>query len=137
MDQPNEPIKKGTRWWTVVFSGTLLGIAVAILVLASKSPLETDHIQFFGNGIHTEKQQEFMNFIMKFGRSYSTKEEMTKRFELFSQMHDKVKENNEKNPYVTMEINKFADLTIEEVEAMHSNGLIVRNKQHSHKKFMN
>ena len=49
--------------------------------------------------------------MLKFGRSYQTKEEITLRFKNFVATHDMVSENNDKNPHVKMEINKFADLS--------------------------
>ena len=41
-------------------------------------------MQFYGDSIHEEKQQAFMHFLAKYGKTYASKSDMGSRFEIFS-----------------------------------------------------
>ena len=64
----------------------------------------------------SELEQEFVNFIAKYGKSYSSKEEIPKRFAIFTERYQKIKEHNSRPGALSkMAINHFADMTYEEL----------------------
>jgi len=67
-----------------------------------------------------------MDFLVRFGRSYLTKDDLNHRFEIFAKNYEKVLENNKINQYVKYEINHLADLTEEEFYSVYANGLILK-----------
>ena len=84
----------------------------------------TESVQLFGPSIASEKQQAFLDFIMRFGKTYATKSDMDSRFSVFSVNFDKVADHNAQQKGFSMEINEFSDLTQEEFETMYGlNGL--------------
>jgi len=63
----------------------------------------------------SELEREFVNFIAKYGKSYSSKEDIPKRFATFSERYIKIKEHNSRSDAVSkMAINHFADMSYEE-----------------------
>ena len=112
----------------VALTGTLMGLALVGLYTLKTEALHED-IVFFGDSLHSEKQQAFMQFLMKYGRTYASKHDYTHRFETFSKTYDKVMNHNSNtNSYVKLAINEFADMTVEEFDATYINGLILKGK---------
>jgi hypothetical protein len=61
-------------------------------------------------------EQEFINFIAKFGRTYASKDEIAVRFQNFQKTFAMIKEHNaQPNISFEMGINQFADLSEEEM----------------------
>lgn len=50
-----------------------------------------------GESASSSKQEAFMNFLAKYGRSYASKHDMTSKFTVFSENYDKIEEHNAKN----------------------------------------
>ena len=66
-----------------------------------------------------EIEAAFIHFVAKYGKSYAAKGEVASRFENFARVHKMVKEHNLKEDATsTMEINQFADLSLEEMPLM-------------------
>ena len=66
-----------------------------------------------------EIEAAFIHFVAKYGKSYAAKREVASRFENFARVHKIVKEHNLKEDATsTMEINQFADLSLEEMPLM-------------------
>lgn len=68
-----------------------------------------------------ELASEFGNFIRDHDREYSTVEETLKRFKIFTENYNFIKEYNAKSNNVQLGINQFADLTREEIRSMYLN----------------
>ena len=66
-----------------------------------------------------EIEAAFIHFVAKYGKSYAAKGEVASRFENFARVYKIVKEHNLKEDATsTMEINQFADLSLEEMPLM-------------------
>jgi hypothetical protein len=66
-----------------------------------------------------EIEAAFIQFVAKYGKSYAAKGEVASRFENFARAYKMVKEHNLKEDATsTMEINQFADLSLEEMPLM-------------------
>ena len=66
-----------------------------------------------------EIEAAFIHFLAKYGKSYAAKGEVASRFENFARAYKMVKEHNLKEDATsTMEINQFADLSLEEMPLM-------------------
>lgn len=91
----------------------LASIVVAMAFLISLNLLSNNTVSPASNflSIESEEQKAFLNFIAKYGRSYSSKEEFPLRFHNFAINYRKVALHNAK-PGVsfTMEVNQFSDL---------------------------
>ena len=74
-----------------------------------------------------------MNFLIKYERSYATKNDLHSRYEIFSNNYDEIEAHNKENPYVKKEINHFSDLTVEEFSNIYLSGLKLPKKNPSHK----
>jgi C1A family cysteine protease len=92
---------------------------MAVIGYLSLSQKEQPGMNLFATSHKTMKnelEQEFVNFIAKFGKSYSSKDEIPKRFATFSEKYLKIKEHNSRPDAVSkMAINQFADMTSEEL----------------------
>jgi hypothetical protein len=98
----------------------LIGTAAALAVVGylTISSVQISDIKLFTtqhDTMQTELEQAFISYIAKFGKSYSSKEEIPKRFAAFSNNYIMIKEHNSR-PDATflMEINAFADVLEEE-----------------------
>ena len=69
-----------------------------------------------------------MEFLVKHGRTYATKHDLNHRFEQFSKTYDYVKDHNENNKHVEMEINQFSDMSEEEFGQHYTSGLKLKHK---------
>lgn len=70
-----------------------------------------------------------MQFLVKYGKTYATKGDITSRFSTFSENFERVKEHN-KGGRFRMGINQFSDMTLEEFTAIYGqNKMIIRNKK--------
>ena len=59
-----------------------------------------------------EKQQAFVQFIAKYGKTYASKTDMGTRFEIFSENYDVIKQHNsQENEAYKMGVNQFTDLS--------------------------
>jgi hypothetical protein len=59
---------------------------------------------------NVEIEQAFVQYIAKYGKSYSSKDELPKRFEAFTDSYNLVKAHNSRSDSLfQMELNKFAD----------------------------
>lgn len=64
----------------------------------------------------TEVESAFIQFIVKYGKTYASKDEFPERFELFKKTYDMVQAHNSKEGVTSkLSINKFADMKREEV----------------------
>jgi C1A family cysteine protease len=69
-----------------------------------------------------------VNFIAKYGKSFASKEEIPKRFAIFSERYIMIKEHNSRPGVLTkLAINQFADMSHEELVK----GLIIDEKDFS------
>ena len=94
----------------------LVGVAalVALFGLSSNS----NDVFLFGSDL-SEEQQEFLNFIAKYGKLFASADEFQHRFRVFSDNLKMIKETNAEGNEYTLGINKFADLTFEEFQSTH------------------
>lgn len=104
---PQPVIKKKT--WILTTIGT---VAVACLV-ASMIPATTRSTGL--SSLNPEHEGAFVNFIAKFGRTYASKDEYPRRFEIFAANLKKILAHNA-NPEATflMGVNQFTDRLEEE-----------------------
>mmetsp|Transcript_1454 Transcript_1454/g.959 ORF Transcript_1454/g.959 Transcript_1454/m.959 type:complete len:101 (+) Transcript_1454:222-524(+) len=68
-----------------------------------------------------------MDFMVRHGRTYSTKDELLHRFETFKRNFEEIVRHNEENPYVKKGVNQFADMTEEEFDQYFHRGLKVKD----------
>ncbi|CDW81043.1 cysteine protease [Stylonychia lemnae] len=59
-------------------------------------------------------QKEFIAFIAKFGKTYSSKDAHQTKYEVFKQNYKKMQEHNDQQKGYELGINKFSDMTEEE-----------------------
>ena len=84
---------------------------------------------FYGDSAQSESQVAFMQFLVKYGKTYATKGDITSRFSTFSENFERVKEHN-KGGRFRMGINQFSDMTLEEFTAIYGqNKMIIRDKK--------
>lgn len=100
---------------TIAIVGSVATIA---LLNVNQQPMKST---FLKENAFTVAEQEFINYLSKYHRSYGTKEEYNYRLGVFTQNYYKIMNHNEKNSddegYV-MGINHFTDLTSEEFKKM-------------------
>lgn len=65
----------------------------------------------------TRQNQAFDDFMKTYGRTYSSKAERSKRFEIFAQNLAKIEAQNAKGYSYTLAVNEFADVSPEEFTA--------------------
>jgi hypothetical protein len=72
-------------------------------------------VSFFGEGAMSEHQMAFVQFLAKYGKSYSTKSDLNARFSAFIANFEKVKAHNVKTvDGFKQGLNHFSDLSLEE-----------------------
>ena len=75
---------KGGNAFKIVIAGTVALTAAALCLLKINSSPSPKFMQFYGDAVHQEKQQAFMQFLAKYGKTYTSKSDMGSRFEIFS-----------------------------------------------------
>mmetsp|Transcript_23029 Transcript_23029/g.16355 ORF Transcript_23029/g.16355 Transcript_23029/m.16355 type:complete len:136 (+) Transcript_23029:28-435(+) len=69
----------------------------------------------------------FQEFLVKFGRSYASKNEIEERFDIFTENFENINNHNAKNDTTfKMAVNQFADLTIEEFNGRYHSAKIAK-----------
>lgn len=72
----------------------------------------------------------FQEFLVKFGRSYASKNEIDQRFDIFTENFETINNHNSKSDATfKMEVNQFADLSIEEFNERYLSSKIVKGKK--------
>ena len=74
-------------------------------MLCCNNESASNDIKFYGESMYGEKQQAFMQFLAKYGRSYASKEDVNHRFNTFSANYDHIQAHNEQNEHFKMTIN--------------------------------
>jgi hypothetical protein len=93
---------------------TLLVIVFCSLSLAS-SPQKGGSRLFLAGGTQPDEvEREYLNFIVKYGKSYVSRDEHINRFKVFKTNYLNMMVHNSKDSPFKLGINKFADLTDEE-----------------------
>ena len=89
--------------------GTVAAVcAIGALYSQAPSSARTNFLQ-----LNSEVETEFIKFIAKYGKSYTSKEELPKRFEIFERSYNLVKEHNaQEGVQFTLAINHLADLEV-------------------------
>lgn len=74
-------------------------------------------MSLFSNNLdEREIEEEFVKYIARFGKSYSSKKEYPDRYQIFKQRFLMVKaHNNKKDATSKLAINKFADMRPDEL----------------------
>jgi len=75
---------KAGNAFKIVIAGTVALTAAAVCLLQINSSPSPKFMQFYGDSVHQEKQQAFMQFLAKYGKTYASKSDMGSRFEIFS-----------------------------------------------------
>ena len=78
-------------------------------------------------------EEEFRKYLIKFNKTYSSKEEYSKRLNLFNSSFNKVINHN-KNHSFKYSLNKFSDFTVEE-KKKYKSGNIIKLEEKSNKKY--
>lgn len=112
---------KGTNTFKIVIAGTVALTAAALCMLQINQNAQPKFMQFYGDSVHEEKQQAFMQFLAKYGKTYASKSDMGSRFEIFSANYDKIQAHNSQSDAFKMGVNQFTDLTVEEMHSLYSN----------------
>mmetsp|Transcript_7894 Transcript_7894/g.7395 ORF Transcript_7894/g.7395 Transcript_7894/m.7395 type:complete len:144 (+) Transcript_7894:88-519(+) len=99
-------------------------VVLTVFTVLSTQPTQQNFL-FFGENMKDPHHQAFMDFMLKFSRSYFSKEEFAHRFQVFKKNYLDVLEHNAVHPYVKKEVNHMADLTEEEFNENY-HGLIVK-----------
>lgn len=110
--QSNKPNQRRTTFKLVVAGTIALTASVIALSQLPQSGSSTKFMQLSEN--QDEKQQAFMQFIAKYGKTYASKTDMGSRFEIFSQNFDIIKAHNAQEDSYKMGVNQFTDLSTEE-----------------------
>lgn len=71
----------------------------------------------------SEKEQAYLNFIIKYGKSYASNHDYKRRFEIFSAAYDDMIYHNSKKTLFKKGINRFSDLTAEEFSSQYLKGI--------------
>jgi C1A family cysteine protease len=102
----------------------VVGIAAAVAVFAMSYTPAT--------GINLyQTDSEFNAYLAKFGKSYDTKEEYEYRRELFMRAFQEVQEHNAQNDKTWFTaINKFSDMTNQEIKASLGGGIVGEHRPH-------
>jgi Cathepsin propeptide inhibitor domain (I29) len=79
----------------LVIAGTVALTAAAVAMLALTHKPVPQFMQFYGDAIHEEKQQAFMQFLARYGKTYASKNDMGNRFQVFSENFDRIKAHNQ------------------------------------------
>jgi hypothetical protein len=74
----------GKNAFKFVIAGTVALTAAALCILSVNSSPSPKFMQFYGDSVHEEKQQAFMQFLAKYGKTYASKSDLGSRFEIFS-----------------------------------------------------
>ena len=72
----------------------------------------------FCSEISPQIQQEFIQYLAKYGKSYATKEEYNYRLDMFAKKHEKLAKINSENANFEVGHNKFSDWTDEEYKKL-------------------
>jgi KDEL-tailed cysteine endopeptidase len=96
--------------------------------------------QMYQSGLFGEKaeitenefQEEFMNFVATYQRSYYNSYDFENRYMVFKDNYQKISDHNLNAEYIgfTMKINQFGDLTLEEFQSKHL-GYNAKAKKHT------
>jgi Cathepsin propeptide inhibitor domain (I29) len=63
----------------------------------------------------TDKEQAFLHFLARYGKTYASKSVVSSRFDIFSRNYDRIQEHNSlSGERFQMGINQFSDMTEEE-----------------------
>ena len=96
---------RGNNAFKIVIAGTVALTAAALCLLQINSNSSPKFMQFYGDSVHEEKQQAFMQFLAKFGKTYASKSDMGSRFEVFSQNYDRIQAHNSQSDAYKMGVN--------------------------------
>ena len=73
--------------------GTLVVAAIAVFQLSTATI--GSHTQLFSSDMHSKDIEEaFIQYVAKYGKTYATKEEVTKRYNNFARSFKLVQEHN-------------------------------------------
>ena len=93
---------------SIVIAGTVCAVAL-VAFLGTNMPANTN---LFMQPLNTHpREQEFLNWIQKHGRSYGTKEEYLFRRDLFLKKLEEVEAFNKDRVGAVFEVNQFSDWT--------------------------
>ena len=73
-----------------MIAGTVALTAVSIATICMYQSKFDNGMVFYGEAAHSEKQQAFLQFLAKYGKTYATKSDMTSRFQTFSENYDHI-----------------------------------------------
>ena len=96
-----------------MLGGLSLILALAGYAMVSSSPSQQNFL-FYGENMSDSHHQAFMDFLVRFKRAYSSKEDLLHRFSVFRKNYQEILEHNNHNPWLKKEVNHMADLTEEE-----------------------
>ena len=109
-----------------VLAVALVGALACLGLFAVFRESEDMKVRFYGFE-HSEEESAFMQFISKYNRVYGSRDEMNYRFEVFSDNYRHVKNINAQKLSFQLEVNKFADITVDEL-IEHYTGVVVPEK---------
>jgi flagellar biosynthesis/type III secretory pathway chaperone len=91
----------------IISSFSLLAIG-ALVVLSSNKKSDFQSVTLYGD---QEIEKAFIQYIARYGKSYSSKAEIPNRFQKFAKTYRMVQQHNSKNERsFEMEINQWADM---------------------------
>ena len=96
-----------------IFAVALVGV-VGLVALFALSGHEDKTNFLFGNDL-SDVQQEFINFMSKYGKIYNGPDEFQMRYQTFQANYKIITEHDD--PDYQLGVNQFADLTFEEFSA--------------------
>ena len=111
MNRAATPISK-RKMGLVLFAMSTV-VTLTVFTVLSSQPTQQNFL-FYGNNMKDPHHQAFMDFMLRFSRSYLSKEEFVHRFQVFKKNYQAIEEHNAVHPYVVKEVNHMADLTEEE-----------------------
>ena len=95
----------------LIVVGTVAAVCIAAVFIQTPLPSQS----FLG--IDSEAQHAFMQHLVRYGKSYSSKKELTRRFNLFKANFEMVKAHNAKPSVMyKMGLNVLSDMAPEEFQ---------------------
>ncbi|CDW75654.1 gut cathepsin l-like cysteine protease [Stylonychia lemnae] len=124
LKQTNTQINKSRRSKFAAGAIMIVGTVASVALYQHLNDYTSVQMTLFGSSELNETQMAFLRFIAEHGKTYATKSHYHSKFETFAKNYQDIKEHNSVNEHFKKEINKFADMTVDEFnEEYHKFGL--------------
>jgi hypothetical protein len=96
--------QKKTTFGKLIVVGTVAAVLAVAALLSGSAP--SQGVNFIGSSSNIEVEQAYVEFLAKYGKTYSSKTELTTNFDYFAKNYELVKAHNSRpDRLFTMELN--------------------------------